>query len=388
MSAPYYHTIIAGSGPGGCAAAIRLRQQRLKVAVVDEVKEGELKVGESLPGASLRLLRSLGINNLADVLPERSFEACTANRSGSGSEQWTYTDAMRNPEGGGWHLMRHEFDAALRRKAKQLGVDFYSGKIGKITSGDTWNLQFKTPKPNQPEALQTTWLIDATGRAAAIQRRLGIKRTKFEKQKAAVCWLHPHPKDEDRTTTIKSVAKGWWYTSRLPDGSRVLSFHGLPETIAHFVKNPQDYLTDANTAQLIDYSLHASHLLAGIKASDASVSRASKATGKNWLAVGDAALSFDPLSSQGIFFALYSGLKAADAIFKSETGDPNALTNYQQQVDNVFQANQRSRAHFYTAERRFMGEVYWRRHASAPFRLHYDESSVQALNAIAQPPDS
>jgi flavin-dependent dehydrogenase len=363
-----YDIVIVGAGPAGCAAALRLRQQGLRVALVDPVKQGRLKVGESLPGASIRLLRSLGINALSELLSEDQYEACTANRSAWGSEQWTYTDALRNPEGGGWHVVRHEFDAALRRKAIGAGVDFYSGKVGSIAFNKNHTISFKTRHPNLPEAIHTSWLIDATGRAAAVTRQFGVERIKHSSQMAAICWLHPHPQDEDRTTTIKSVANGWWYTSRLPDGSRVLSFHGLPETVASFVKDPEAYLREANATHLINYNLHASHLLEGIKARDASVSRATQVHGNNWLAVGDAALSFDPLSSQGIFFALYSGLKAADAIVKTRDRDTNALTQYQQQVNSVFQANQRSRAHFYTAERRFLGEGYWASSLSSPSR--------------------
>ncbi|XLS29312.1 NAD(P)/FAD-dependent oxidoreductase [Flavobacteriaceae bacterium M23B6Z8] len=355
----HYDTIIVGAGPAGCAAALRLRQQGLRVAMIDAVKEDKRKVGESLPGASIRLLRGLGINDLFELLNKYSYEACTANRSAWGSEQWTYTDALRNPEGGGWHVVRHEFDAALRRKAIAEGVDFLCGKVGNIASGELHTLTFRTQKANLPEAIHTPWLIDATGRAAAVTRQFGVERIKFQPQMAAVCWLHPNLQDQDRTTTIKSVANGWWYTSRLPDGSRVLSFHGLPETVASFVKDPKSYLQEANNAHLINYNLHTSHFLEDIKARDASVSKASRVFGSNWIAVGDAALSFDPLSSQGIFFALYSGLKAADAHIKIKTGDTTALEQYEQKVQNVFEANQRSRAHFYTAERRFINEDYW-----------------------------
>ncbi|WP_340201072.1 NAD(P)/FAD-dependent oxidoreductase [Ascidiimonas sp. W6] len=361
MPAPHYHTIIAGAGPGGCAAAIRLRQQRLRVAIIDDVNDEQLKVGESLPGASLRLLGGLGINGLPELLPNTAFEACVANKSAWGSDHWTYTDALRNPEGGGWHVMRNEFDAALRKKAQEVGVDFYSGKVGAIAKEDEYTIRFKTQKLQLPEALTANWLIDATGRAAALLRQLGVSREKFEPQMAAICWLHPNANDKDRTTTIKSVAKGWWYTSRLPDGSRVLSFHGLPETVAKMVKDPQYYLKEANTAQIINYNLHLNSILQGITARDAGVSKATEVIGKNWFALGDAALSFDPLSSQGIFFALYSGLQAANALLKTQAGNLQAQETYQQQVNKVFQANQRSRQYFYTAERRFLEEGYWQR---------------------------
>ena len=47
---------------------------------------------------------------------------------------------------------------------------------------------------------------------------------------------------------------------------------------------------------------------------DASSSRLRQLTGPNWLATGDAALAFDPLSSQGIASAMYSGIAAARAV--------------------------------------------------------------------------
>lgn len=372
MPNPHYHVIISGSGPAGCAAAIRLRQQGRKVALVDQVNDQKLKVGESLPGAAIRLLRSLGLQSLEELLPTSAFENCVANKSAWGTEQWSYTDALRNPEGGGWHIMRHTFEAALRQKAIDAGVHFYRGKSGSVRKVGKYTVRFKTPKPELPEAITANILIDATGRASAVLRQLGITRQHFQKQMAAVCWLHPKKEDVDKTTTIKSVSKGWWYTSQLPDGSRVLSFHGLPETVAKMVKDPKWYVQEFNKTQLINSQITTENILEGILARDASVSISKQAAGADWFAVGDAALSFDPLSSQGIFFALYSGLKAADAILKSSAGEANAINNYQQQVTEVFKANQRSRAYFYTIEKRFLEEDYWKQYqlvgGSASFR--------------------
>ena len=53
------------------------------------------------------------------------------------------------------------------------------------------------------------------------------------------------------------------------------------------------------------------------------------ASGPGWLAVGDAALACDPLSSQGLFNALYSALMAANALRRALAGDTDALTDYQ-----------------------------------------------------------
>ena len=39
-------------------------------------------------------------------------------------DNWTYNDAIKNPENGGWHILRHKFDAALRELALKNGVVF------------------------------------------------------------------------------------------------------------------------------------------------------------------------------------------------------------------------------------------------------------------------
>src|SRR5260370_25731377 len=50
--------------------------------------------------------------------------------------------------------------------------------------------------------------------------------------------------------------------------------------------------------------------------------RLSPACGQGWLAVGDAAIAFDPLSSQGIMTAIYSAQKAGAAGSQQRTQRP------------------------------------------------------------------
>ena len=84
-------------------------------------------------------------------------------------------------------------------------------------------------------------------------------------------------------------------------------------------------------------------------------------TGPDWLAVGDAASSFDPLSSQGIYKALADGLKAAEAITAWLDGDTGALDKYAAFVASRFADYRRNRAYFYAVERRWAGSPFWAR---------------------------
>ena len=101
-----------------------------------------------------------------------------------------------------------------------------------------------------------------------------------------------------------------------------------------------------------------------LQATKAGLSKANQVIGSNWLAVGDAALALDPLSSQGMFFALYSGIRGAETILKSKNTNQDfnqLLIAYQNKIDQVFEANQISRRYYYTSETRFISHPFWNR---------------------------
>jgi flavin-dependent dehydrogenase len=128
-----YDVIVAGAGPAGVAAATVASQAGLRVCLLDETRDQQFKVGESLPGAALRLLRRLGIPDLSTILNGDEFKPCAANASMWGSDEWSYQDAIVNPEGGGFHILRHRFDAALLNYAISVGVHFVPAKLNSVS---------------------------------------------------------------------------------------------------------------------------------------------------------------------------------------------------------------------------------------------------------------
>jgi flavin-dependent dehydrogenase len=357
MNHQHFDVIIAGAGLAACSTAMVLRQAGFSVAMFDEVPVGAVKIGEALPGAAKRLLLRLGIGDLSGILPSTAFRPCLANVSAWKSEHWTYKDAIMNPEGGGWHLCRDQFDAAIRQFALQKGVVYFPSKIAQVTQtpdAADFSILLKKNMDNGINHFKSTWIIDATGRSSYICKNFfKVKKTVYSAQMAAVAWLKCSATDDaDQTTRIKSIDdNGWYYTARLPNATRVIAAFGTVERIANFRRAPASLIEAFNRCQLLPDVLQTSDLLYAPKVADASVTKLEQVAGKNWFAVGDAALSFDPLSSQGMFFALYSGIQAAETILKC-TANPdknNPLINhYQLLVNNVFEAQQRARAYFYT----------------------------------------
>jgi 2-polyprenyl-6-methoxyphenol hydroxylase-like FAD-dependent oxidoreductase len=98
-----------------------------------------------------------------------------------------------------------------------------------------------------------------------------------------------------------------------------------------------------------------------LAASAAPSFRLDPAVGDGWLAVGDAASAFDPISSQGIYKALADGIEAAGAIAAALDGRTGALQDYQSMVADRFAAYWRTRDEFYRMEQRWSAAPFWRK---------------------------
>ena len=66
--------------------------------------------------------------------------------------------------------------------------------------------------------------------------------------------------------------------------------------------------------------------------------------GAGWLAVGDAALAFDPLSSQGLLTALFTGMEAGNALHAHLSGDADAVGRYGLRLATIYEAYLRNLA--------------------------------------------
>ena len=79
------------------------------------------------------------------------------------------------------------------------------------------------------------------------------------------------------------------------------------------------------------------------------------------LLAGDAAMTWDPLSGQGICKALESGMHAARAIDCALNGDNHGLNDYAQWTRTQFDGYLQSRAKYYRTEQRWPDAPFWRR---------------------------
>jgi 2-polyprenyl-6-methoxyphenol hydroxylase-like FAD-dependent oxidoreductase len=97
----------------------------------------------------------------------------------------------------------------------------------------------------------------------------------------------------------------------------------------------------------------------------ASSGRLLRFAGPGWLAIGDASLSYDPCSGQGITKALQSALDAAAAVAADLAGDCGAVEAFAAATAAQFHTFVASRRANYRREQRWPESQFWqRRHAA------------------------
>ncbi|MEW5931856.1 MAG: FAD-dependent monooxygenase, partial [Gemmatimonadota bacterium] len=334
--------------------------------LLDDSPAGAFRVGEALPPVGGRLLRELGVLDrfLADGhLP------CHGNLSAWGSPALLGTDFLFGVDGHGWHLDRARFDALLRDAARDAGAEVRScTRLAGAEPDGSGGWRLTLSDSGAAEEVGCGWLVDATGRRAAVARRQGAARLYDDALVAFYARFRPAREgDRDGRTLIEAVPDGWWYTALVPSGERVAAFLTDAD-----LADRRALLTEDGFARMLDGTEHVRAALDAFgyrvhgrpRGADAGSARLDRFAGPGWLAAGDAAVSYDPLSSQGIRAALYTGMRAGQALWAHLGGDGGALDGYARMLEETHRAYVGHRAEFYADERRWADRPFWaRRHA-------------------------
>jgi flavin-dependent dehydrogenase len=369
--------LILGAGPAGAVAALNLTPTR-RVVLTERRTQVWPRIGEALPPVAGRLLRDMG---LWDAFLAERHAPWYGNRSVWGGPEPMETDFLRDPDGHGWHLDRARFDAWLRHAAVARGAMLLApARLTEITRDERrWHVQLATDRGATTVAV--AFAIDAGGRGAPLARRLGAERCAGDR---LVCgWVHGRARSTGRAaglTTIEAVEDGWWYTAPLPEGRRVLAF--LTDADLPAARDAHDcerlVARAAETGEIDRILAEGEFARAGGGFTAAHSSTLRPCIGADWIAAGDASMSFDPLSSQGLVHALFTGLAAAEAADSYLSGNRSALDRYQQLLHGVQSAYRRHLTLYYSSEARWPSAPFWRRRRSV------GASSVAGL----QPPPS
>lgn len=361
--------VVVGGGPAGSTVAGLLAAQGLRVTLLEHSCYESARFGEVLSPHVVPLLESLGV--MSRFMEDKHMPSPGMVSAWGGAQ--AERSSLMNPYGDGWHVNRVRFDRMLAEAAVKSGACLYTRarlkSVARHKNGSAWALKLSTPDCERE--LRTDFLIDATGRAAKLARRLGARHERVDRL-VSVMALGEAVSAGDPRMLVEAAPDGWWYSAHLLSGHTVFA-----------------YLTDAD---LVLNARHGSRLKGfelalrnapqtfarahGIRFSTARITSAASTrlpspAGLDWLAVGDAATAFDPLSGHGMVRAITSGLYAAQVIarYLSESSPANKLALIE---DYIRRCRMRwsnyllERRRIYGSERRWQDSIFWQRRKARP----------------------
>jgi flavin-dependent dehydrogenase len=354
--------VVIGAGPAGSATALRLVHHGAgRVLLADAGGFDGFRIGESIPPDTGLLLAEL------DLLPgflAQGHEPCLGSCSSWGDDELGYNDFVTNPHGHGWHLDRSRFDAFLAHQAAERGARLELGwrleKAERRPAGG-WRLTFQTAG-RRTRRVDAGIVVDATGQRACFARLAGGRRQVADRliciagrfQLAAGAGF-------GKLTLLEACGYGWWYAARLANGEAVVAVTTDPETYRRRkLRDPVSWFCHLARTRHLGQRLDGSSLSpGGLRAFPVSSFRLKPPHGEDWLAVGDAASSYDPLTSQGIYKALAGGLQAGDAIARRLAGETGDFAAYGESLARSWETYQKLMSHLYTRETRWPGQPFW-----------------------------
>ena len=241
-----------------------------------------------------------------------------------GSSDPIHRDFLNEPDGAGFRLDRIAFESELVSAARVVGAEVRPVRLVRaVREAGRWTLCDR-----DGSCARAAFVVDAGGRTAPLARQLGARRWRDEPLVAVVGRARPDPQHRLNRTLVEAVPQGWWYAALVPGGSPVFMLHTRPADAARLVARPDEWRAALAATRHVAAAFPGAAPDGRPRAHDASGAWLDPVHGPGWAAVGDAALSFDPVAAQGLFSALHGGMTVAQAIPAALGGDDAPLRAY------------------------------------------------------------
>ena len=361
-----YRVAVIGGGPAGSSCALALANAGIPdILVIEAGSYGGFRIGESIPPDARILFRGLKID---EAFVAQQHEPCYGSCSYWGSDKRGYNDFLLNPHGHGWHLDRGRFDRLLAASARAAGAQLLTGTslLASEPLGATGYTLSVGRSGRVATRVQADFVVDASGRRSLFARQRGARQIDSN---PLVCIAASFPRrDTDvpfsRLTHLEAVEQGWWYVASVPGDAVIVAF----ATSAQIVRTMQLQRAKPWYRMLGD-APHTSQLANGLDLNDMHLHAypvpsfcLDRLCGGRWVAIGDAASAYDPVTAQGIVKSIDNGVLAAQAIRSWMEGAHDAIEAFAQAVHGQYRRYLELRRDLYRLEQRWPASEFWMRY--------------------------
>jgi FADH2-dependent halogenase len=311
-----YDVAIIGGGPAGSTAGTFLARNGRKAVILERERFPRFRVGESTLPSINDVLERLGVRSKIDAagfLVKYGGEIVSA--CGSARARFYFRDGWQSRHETAYQVERARFDQILLEHARESGCEIRQPSLvnGIELKPDGVTLQTKQG------TVQARYLIDCSGRNSLLANQLALRQPYPKLKKFSVFAFFENAASEDgEAGTMTKMIRGvdrWFWIIPLSPGKCSVGVVMDVDTYRSLRQSPENILRQciAEQPELNRWLDKAKPCTPIYATSDLSY-RVSKLAGDRWLLAGDAAGFLDPVFSNGVYLAFFSGEKAAQAV--------------------------------------------------------------------------
>jgi flavin-dependent dehydrogenase len=344
-----YDVVIMGGAFSGAATALMLKRKHAgaRVLIIEKTTEFDRKVGESTTEvSSCYMTRILGLTNYLGHhhLQKQGLRLWFSNKPDQRFDDCVEIGTRYQSRLQTFQVDRSTLDSHLLEQAVAAGCELWRpAKVTNLELNAANGQRIEAAVDGSERSVQARWVVDATGRAAMIPRKLGHFRQNTEHPINAVWARFTGVKDWDSYdwrerfpeyaaqcraprswSTNHLMGRGWWcwiiplrggdVSAGIVYDDRIFKFPegaSLGERLhAHILSNPIGREIFGQ-AKVIEGDVHAYSAMPYY---------ADKVCDDGWAVVGDAGSFMDPFYSPGLDLCSYTSFIVADFLAQSLTG--------------------------------------------------------------------
>lgn len=336
-----YDVAIIGGGPAGSTAATLLARAGRRVIVIERENFPRFHIGESLLPYSMPTFERLGLRATMDRTFLHKHGAELATSCGSREVRFYFKNGFRLAHTQAYQVDRATFDKLLLDHARASGAEVHEAASVESVAFDDEGATLQVS--GVIELVRARYVIDASGRNTVVGSHFKLKQRYPTLNKFSV-FAHwegvTREPGIDGSLTLMVRGRDRWFWM-IPLGETRMSIGLVMDTpdFKALRQTPEEALEQAIAAEpTIMARMGAADRVTPVYSTGDYSYRNSAFAGDRWLLAGDAAGFIDPVFSTGVFLAMASGEKAADAIeasLKDPASRAKRFSQYEKALSRV-----------------------------------------------------